>query len=312
VKYFGKYFLISLALFGFIFSIYMIIYSSKKPKMAPIAFQPPKPPYKHFVAGVGIIEAASDNIEIGTPFSEVVDKVYACSGDCVKKNDPLYKLNTQTLEAHLQQLIKLKEVREKILEDQKMQFSFYQRLKDKNAVSESEYQKQYYNLQIAKKELDETIATINITKTNIERSTIRAPIDGVILDTYINSGENAQANPFQKPYLLLFGSEELSVKVFIDETDSWRVYKNAKATAYVRGNSSIKLPLEFIKIDSFIKPKYLLTGESKEKVDVRVLQVSYKLKKNSLPIYIGQLLDVYIEALPSDFQFDENDIYKNK
>ena len=151
------------------------------------------------------------------------------------------------------------------------------------------------------------IIPYNITKTYIERSTIKAPVDGVILDSYINIGENAQSNPFQKPYLLLFGNTEtFHVSVFIDETDAWRVYKKAPATAFVRGNSSIKIPMEFVKIDSYIKPKYLLTGETKEKIDTRVLEIIYKFKKRSIPVYAGQLLDVYIEAMPSDYQYKEH------
>ncbi|NGX28053.1 MAG: p-hydroxybenzoic acid efflux pump subunit AaeA [Candidatus Anoxychlamydiales bacterium] len=308
MKSLSKYFLIIIAAVGIVFAIFMVFYSMRKTKPAPIIFAPPKSPYLHYVAGRGIIEASSENIQIGTPFPELVDKVYVKSGHFVNKEAPLYKLNTQTLEAELNEFEKQKEVRIRQRDDQKVQFSFYQRLKDKNAVSESDYNKQFYNLQIAEKELEETIAKINVTKTNIYRSTIRAPMHGQVLDVNLHPAENAQANPFQKPYLVLFGNtEEFHIKVDVDETDAWRVYRNAPATAYVRGNSSIKIALEFVNIEPFVAPKVDLTGDNREKVDIRVLQLIYKFKRSAFPIYIGQILDVYVEAKPSDYRYnDEN------
>jgi hypothetical protein len=69
--------------------------------------------------------------------------------------------------------------------------------------------------------------------------------------------------------------------------------------AYVRGNSSISMPLKFSYIEPLIVPKQTLTGSDFERVDTRVLQVVYLFEKNSHPVYIGQLLDVYMEAKPS-------------
>jgi HlyD family secretion protein len=224
MKSLGKFIILIIVIFSFSFSVYMIYETSKKAKTPPIPFAPPIPPYTHFVAGLGIIESASENIELGTPFAEIVEKIYIKSGDFVKKDAPLYKLDTRSLEATLAQNLKEKELKMKILENQKEQFSFYQRLKDKNAVSESDYEKSYYDLQIAIKDVEVSNAIINETKTNIIRSTIIAPMDGQILDLKIHLGENAQLNPFQTNYQLLFGNlENYHVRVYVDETDAWRV-----------------------------------------------------------------------------------------
>ncbi len=302
--YFRKYTLMFISILGFVFAIFMVIYTSKKPKMADIEFPPPTPPYKHFVAGAGIIEASSENIEIGTPFPEVVDFVYVKAGAKVEKNFPLYKLNTQTLEAELNEAISQKEVAIKNYEDQLVQFSFYEKLKDKSAVSESEYNTQFFNLEKSKKQVEELEAKINVFQTNIFRSTIKAPVNGIVLDVNLRIGENAQANPFQKPWLMLFGNlDEYHVRIDIDEADAWRVYSKAPATAYVRGNSSIKIPLEFVRIEPYVVPKTALTGDNQERVDTRVLQLIYKFNKDNYPIYVGQIMDIYIEALPSDYKY---------
>ena len=45
-------------------------------------------------------------------------------------------------------------------------------------------------------------------------------------------------------------------------------------------------------------PKKSLTGASAERVDTRVLQVLFGFDRGALPIYVGQQMDVFVEALP--------------
>ena len=46
-------------------------------------------------------------------------------------------------------------------------------------------------------------------------------------------------------------------------------------------------------------PKRSLTGDSTERVDTRVLQVLYAFDGGKLPIYVGQQMDVFIDAPPA-------------
>jgi HlyD family secretion protein len=39
-----------------------------------------------------------------------------------------------------------------------------------------------------------------------------------------------------------------------------------------------------------------LTGDNTERTDMRVLQVIYSFDPAALPVYVGQQMDVYIEA----------------
>ena len=47
---------------------------------------------------------------------------------------------------------------------------------------------------------------------------------------------------------------------------------------------------------STLIPKKSLTGDSTERVDTRVLQIIYRVKEQSAPLYVGQQVDVYIET----------------
>jgi hypothetical protein len=90
--------------------------------------------------------------------------------------------------------------------------------------------------------------------------------------------------------------DPLAVRVDIDENDAWRVEQGRPASAVLRGNTSIGFHLTFVRFEPYVIPKRSLTGESSERVDTRVLQAIYSFKRESLPIYVGQLVDVFIES----------------
>src|SRR5215472_7779455 len=47
---------------------------------------------------------------------------------------------------------------------------------------------------------------------------------------------------------------------------------------------------------NLVLPKKSLTGDSTERVDTRVLQVIYRIEENSFPLFVGQQMDVFIDA----------------
>jgi hypothetical protein len=90
--------------------------------------------------------------------------------------------------------------------------------------------------------------------------------------------------------------DKLHVRVDVEEHDASRVRPGASATAAVRGNASLKTPLTFVRFEPFVVPKKSLTGDSTERVDTRVLQVIYRIEDNKLPLFVGQQMDVFIDA----------------
>jgi hypothetical protein len=66
--------------------------------------------------------------------------------------------------------------------------------------------------------------------------------------------------------------------------------------ASLRGAPARRADLRFVHIEPFVVPKKSLTGSSFERVDTRVLQVVYAFDPKALSAYVGQQLDVFIEA----------------
>jgi hypothetical protein len=86
------------------------------------------------------------------------------------------------------------------------------------------------------------------------------------------------------------------VRVDIDETNAPRIRPGSKAVAHLKGDSTKCFPLLFLRIDPYVVPKRNLTGDNTERVDVRVLQVIYRFQPPAFRVYVGQQVDVFIDA----------------
>ena len=145
---------------------------------------------------------------------------------------------------------------------------------------------------LAKLEVAQDKATVSETEMAIEGLTVRSPVAGEVLQVNLRAGEFAQNRDVT--LILLGHTDPLAVRVDIDEHDAWRFQPGTAATAFVRGNPRIKMPLTFSRAEPMLVPKRSLTGASTERVDTRVLQVIYHFDRGTLPIYVGQQVDVYI------------------
>ena len=57
-----------------------------------------------------------------------------------------------------------------------------------------------------------------------------------------------------------------------------------------------RIPLRYEYTEPFVAPRAALSGQPGERADLRVLQVLYSFPRGRLPVYLGQQLDVAIEA----------------
>jgi len=151
------------------------------------------------------------------------------------------------------------------------------------------------DIALARAEIARAEAEVKAAAVEIDRLTVRAAIDGNILQVNVRSGEYAQGGMLAQPLILMGDLERLHVRVDIDENDAWRFNPGASAVAFVRGNPQLKATLTFEYVEPYVVPKRSLTGESTERVDTRVMQVLYSFNREDLHIFPGQLMDVYIE-----------------
>ena len=145
-----------------------------------------------------------------------------------------------------------------------------------------------------KADLDSAIATANQQRVLLDMLTVRAPADGKILQVNNREGEYLTGGMGTAP--ILFGDTgSLLIRVDVDEINASHVQAGTHATAALKGDSSRRFPLEFVRIIPYMVPKENLTGSNSERVDVRVLQIEYRFAPPPFPVYVGQQVDVYID-----------------
>ncbi len=305
-----KYTLPILAAVGFFFAIYTVVNSNKPIPVAPAVAPPASAPFKSFIAGAGIVEAKSQNIAIGTPLSGIVKTLAVKVGDKVKAGAPLFYLDDRDTRAELAvkhaDLAKaqagINEANASLKDTQSLS-DLAEAVTDRRAISSEELLRRRNALLINAAKLDSAKALVQqaeaalaTTQTTLARLVVQAPVDGEVLQVNIRPGEFAQAGALTTPLLVLGNMDQLHVRVDIDENDAWRFDKNSKAVAFLRGNRNFKTDLIPAYVEPYVVPKKSLTGDSTEQVDTRVLQALYSFDRSQLPVYVGQQMDVFIEA----------------
>ena len=127
-----------------------------------------------------------------------------------------------------------------------------------------------------------------------------------MLQVKVHLGEFAPTGALPTPLILLGSVDKLHVRVDVEEHEAWRVRPEARAAASVRGNANMITPLTFVRFEPFVVPKKSLTGDGTERVDTRVLQVIYRIENTDLPLFVGQQMDVFIDAANQRPSLDRN------
>jgi HlyD family secretion protein len=137
----------------------------------------------------------------------------------------------------------------------------------------------------------------------LQKYSLKAPIAGVVLSLYAAVGSYVSPAGAFDPYtegfdqLVIMGppQEYLAVRCYVDEIlisrlpSKWHMVAQMSITG-----TDIKVPLEFVRVQPYVSPKIELSNERQEKVDLRVLPVIFRFQKQDIPVYPGQLVDVYI------------------
>ncbi|MBA2368914.1 MAG: HlyD family efflux transporter periplasmic adaptor subunit [Candidatus Protochlamydia sp.] len=314
----------------------------------------PISPFKRTISAIGIVEAGSENIFIGSPVNRLVEKVFVSAGNKVRMGDPLIEFEHRDLDAdlHTQEtayaialanLKKLQELprsedlafaeaelqnSELELNQAKRLYESTQSLRDSRAMNQEEINRRRFHSLQAQAKLEQAKANFNKVKagtwkpdleiaklqaqqaknqvekiqTEIQRMTVRSPIDGKILQIKIHEGEVPHANFSNSPLMVVGDTEEKRLEVSINQVNASYFRPQAQATAFLQGNPTQEYPLEFVKLEPYLVNKQHLANNLTEKVDTRVLQVTYQFKNTPKKLYVGQVMDVFIDSEVDDMK----------
>jgi len=344
-----KYVLPLIALALLAFAVRQVVGTRDEEQDVPPPIEPARSPFANTVAGAGIVEAQTENIEVGATMPGLVIEVFVKVHDQVRAGDKLFKLDDRQLQADLEvrkaalaaaraDLVRLEHQPRKeeipiyqagVVEAEANLASMADELRraeelgpaGRRVMTEAELvsRRQAYNMakaRLAKSKADldlkragawqydkevadaavkQAAAQVAAVETEIERTTVAAQVDAEVLQVNVHPGEFV-GTPHSEALLVLGNVQRLHVRVDIDEHDIPRFLPGADAWAVLRGDASIKYPLRFMHVEPYVIPKRSLTGQNTERVDTRVLQAIYSLEPTGKPLYVGQQLEVYIDA----------------
>jgi RND family efflux transporter MFP subunit len=245
------------------------------------------------------VEAGTGNIAIGTPASGIVVAVAVKWGEHVEPGTILFQLDDRDLRAQLPLATAKAQEANARLARARYQSQLTDQLHTQHVLSEEQYRDRWFEVQIDEAALAAAKAEVERVRVEIDRRTVRAPVAGRVLQINTRPGEFAESGALAIPLMVVGDDVRLRVRVDIDENDAARVDPAAPAVAVVRGRPKLRTDLRFESIEPYVAPKASLTGSTTERVDTRVLQVIYTFERAKLPVYVGQHLDVFIQAAPA-------------
>lgn len=286
---------IALGLFGFAL---VTVLSHPERSGAEPALAVPATPYPATVAGVGVIEPRGEAIAVGTNLPGIVSAIHVEAGAHVAPGDPLFTIDDRAARADLALAEAQVRSAEVAVADARDQSERARKSLERAATSDSEATRKRFAVSLAETRLAEARARLATIRTEIERLTVTSPSAGKVWRVNVRAGEFAQAGPLAEPLLVLGDDSLLHVRVEIDQTDAHRVREQAAAVGSLRGDASRQAKLTFVRFEPLVQPKRALTGDGTERVDTRVLEVIYALPADGLRAFVGQQMDVFIEAEP--------------
>src|SRR5262249_17634535 len=157
------------------------------------------------VAGVGLGEASTENISVGSPLAAVVAKVFVIAGQTVKAGAPLFELDVRHLQADRDVKKQAARVARAQIEgararpaDLEQKPRFPEQVKDRRAISEEELTRRRSAVQTAAAELEQARAAeaaaqaqTHAVEVEMERSIVRSPLDAEVLQVKVRAGEFA-------------------------------------------------------------------------------------------------------------------------
>jgi RND family efflux transporter MFP subunit len=275
-----------------IFTFVSMINNKKTPKRTP-EIMPPTTSFQNQVAGIGIVQPLTNIINVAPQIPGVLVEFYVSENQEIVLGTPLFTIDEAQTKAkikHAQAFLNTKKIQ---YEDLKQHLDRFENIKDKRSISQDELSRKRFAVQKAKAEIDEATQGLELLNVELDKLTVKSPIDGRVLKINSRIGEYVSNNTTP---LVIGNLDKVLLKVTIDETDLHRIDTTDKAIAIMRGQPDKEWKLKFVSIEPLAIPKVQLNNNRNEKIDTRVIELLYEFESSDINAVPGQQADVFIET----------------
>ena len=147
----------------------------------------------------------------------------------------------------------------------------------------------------ARAEIEWAKAQVAEAQALLDKTYVRSPMDGIVLQKKLKSGESVAAKG-DNPIVILGDTAKLRVRVDIDEADVARVANGQHAWVTAPAYGSKKFTGTVVRVGQSLGRKNVRTDDPTERVDTKILETLVELDPGQkLPI--GLRVDAFVETI---------------
>lgn len=214
-----------------------------------------KGPISSWVSSTGRLNAAN-TVEVGSEVGGYIKCIYVDYNSAVKKGQPLIQLDTATFKANLIQQDASLDMKKFALRDAKNSYERNKKLFEKNLIAQVDLDQARSSYENAQSQLKQQQISYDSALDSFRKTTIKAPIDGVVVNCPLKVGNYMSANSSDKNAITIARDlENMQVEANVDEADIGNVkegqpvsftvdaFPNRKFEGYV---SQVRLSAEVV------------------------------------------------------------------
>lgn len=210
-------------------------------KVAAVASQPIAPRVP--VAGV-LAPLPGRDVKVGALVSGRVDRVFVAEGDAVKVGQALAHVEAEPLKQHVSEAMAQREQAQAALENARTKLARAERLYRDGIAAKQEVDDARTGLVAAESALKQANASGGIAGVQLERATLRAPIDGVVAAILVPAGQPVDGNA--TPVIEVADTKVLDLRAPVSATLVGDVAVGQRAELEVEGVGTVNGAVEAI------------------------------------------------------------------
>jgi RND family efflux transporter MFP subunit len=175
----------------------------------------------------------ADVVTVAADVSGLVSKVFVHDNEKVTKGQPLFEIDQRRFQYALEQAKASVVSRQTNLDQAKRDLTRAHTLTSV-AVTVQQVEQSQQAVDVAQANLDDATASLDVAKLNLQRSTVVAPVNGIVTNFDLLPGRYVNAGA---PVFALIDSDSFRIEGYFEETKLRRIHIGEEATVKLIGDS---------------------------------------------------------------------------